>query len=65
VNHYIEGNAKLPYNNHDSNMITLHRVKDFRSLALDPKPDYTFSASADAIDDSESEPDNSESPRSE
>jgi len=50
VNHYIEGNAKLPYNNHDSNMITLHRVKDFRSLALDPKPDYSFSASADAID---------------
>ena len=44
-----EGKAKLPYNNHDSNMITLHRVKDFRSLALDLKPDYSFSASDDAI----------------
>jgi hypothetical protein len=40
-----EGNAKLPYNNHDSNMITLHRVKDFRSLALDLKSDYRYSAS--------------------
>jgi len=50
---YSEGKAKLPYNNHDSNMITLHRVKDFRSLALDLKPDYSFSASTDEIDDSE------------
>ncbi|MHC4755106.1 MAG: sialidase family protein [Planctomycetota bacterium] len=43
------GKARLPYNNHDSNMITLHRVKDFRSLALDLKPDYTFSASDNEI----------------
>ena len=46
---HTEGKAKLPYNNHDSNMISLHRVKNFRSLALDLKPDYSFSASADAI----------------
>jgi hypothetical protein len=26
----------LPYNNHDTNMITLHRVKNFRSLATSP-----------------------------
>ena len=30
--------GKDNYNNHDSNMITLHRVKNFRSLALDLKP---------------------------
>ena len=24
-----------PYNNHDSNQITLHRVKNFRDLAID------------------------------
>lgn len=41
--------AKLPYNNHDSNMITLHRVKNFRSLALDLKPDFESSASGDAL----------------
>ena len=29
--------GKDNYNNHDSNMITLHRVKNFRSLALDLK----------------------------
>ena len=46
-----EGKAKLPYNNHDSNMITLHRVKNFRLLALDLKPDYSFGASDDAIND--------------
>jgi hypothetical protein len=44
------GKAKLPYNNHDSNMITLHRVKNFRSLALNLKPDFESSASGDAID---------------
>jgi hypothetical protein len=43
------GKAKLPYNNHDSNMITLHRVKDFRSLALDLRPDFEATASEDAI----------------
>jgi hypothetical protein len=48
---HTEGKAKLPYNNHDSNMITLHRVENFRSLALDLKPDYSFSASSDAIDE--------------
>ncbi len=42
------GKAKLPYNNHDSNMITLHRVRNFRSLALDLKPDFTSSARGDA-----------------
>ena len=41
------GKAKLPYNNHDSNMITLHRVKNFRSLALDLKPDLGATASSD------------------
>jgi hypothetical protein len=40
-----EGKAKLPYNNHDSNMITLHRVRNFRSLALDLKPDFNSSSS--------------------
>lgn len=30
----------LPYDNHDTNRITLHRVKDFRRLALDLKPDF-------------------------
>jgi hypothetical protein len=38
------GKAKLPYNNHDSNMITLHRVRNFRSLALDLRPDYNSTA---------------------
>ncbi len=56
---YAEGKAKMPYNNHDSNMITLHRVKSFRSLALDLKPDYSFSASPDAIGDSKSVSDGS------
>jgi hypothetical protein len=42
---YTEGKAKLPYNNHDSNMITLHRVRNFRSLALDLKQDHGFTAS--------------------
>jgi len=51
---YTNGKAKLPYNNHDSNMITLHRVKNFRSLALDLKPDYSFSASTDAVHETES-----------
>lgn len=51
---YTEGKAKLPYNNHDSNMITLHRVKNFRSLALDLKADFSFSASSNEIDESES-----------
>jgi hypothetical protein len=44
------GKAKLPYNNHDSNMITLHRVKNFRSMALDLRPDFESSASSNAID---------------
>lgn len=29
------------YNNHDTNRITLHRVADFRMLALDLAPDFT------------------------
>ena len=41
------GKARLPYNNHDSNMITLHRVSNFRSLALDLQPDFEFSALRD------------------
>jgi len=41
---FTEGKAKLPYNNHDSNMITFHRVKNFRSLALELKPDFTSTA---------------------
>jgi hypothetical protein len=41
------GKAKLPYNNHDSNMITSHRVTDFRSLALNLKPDFEATASSD------------------
>ena len=41
------GKAKLPYNNHDSNMITLHRVKNFRSLALDLNPNYNATALQD------------------
>ena len=52
-----EGKAKLPYNNHDSNMITLHRVKNFRSLALDLKPDFSFSASSDVVNNSKTESD--------
>ncbi|MCB9784453.1 MAG: exo-alpha-sialidase [Candidatus Omnitrophica bacterium] len=36
--------GELPYNNHDSNQITLHRVKDFRRLALDLTPDFSFRA---------------------
>ena len=43
------GKAKLPYNNHDSNMITLHRVKNFRSLALDLKPDFNATAASDEL----------------
>lgn len=39
-----------PYNNHDSNMITLHRVKDFRSLALDLRTDMNDSAAASERD---------------
>jgi len=54
---YVEGKATMLHNNHDSNMITLHRVKRFRSLALDLKPDYSFSASPNAIDDSTLESD--------
>ncbi len=50
------GKAKLPYNNHDSNMITLHRVKDFRSLALDLKPDYESSARDNEIKDAKTGP---------
>jgi hypothetical protein len=45
------GKAKLPYNNHDSNMITLHRVKNFRSLALDSSPDFDATASQSADPD--------------
>jgi hypothetical protein len=37
--------GRLPYNNHDTNMITLHRVKDFRSLALDLRQDFSYSTS--------------------
>jgi len=33
--------GRLPYNNHDSNMITLHRVKNFRTHALDLRPDLS------------------------
>lgn len=29
-----------PYNNHDTNRITLHRVENFRRLALDLAPDF-------------------------
>ncbi len=43
------GKAKLPYNNHDSNMITLHRVEDFRSSALDLKPDFDATAASDEL----------------
>ena len=44
------GKAMLPYNNHDSNMITLHRVKGLRSLALDLAPDFNATAADDQID---------------
>ncbi len=44
---FASGKAKLPYNNHDSNMITLHRVKNFRWLALDIRPDFEASAASD------------------
>lgn len=44
------GKAKLPYNNHDSNKITLHRVENFRSLALDLKPDFNATAAGDSLD---------------
>lgn len=37
--------GRLPYNNHDTNMITLHRVKNFRSLALDLRQDFSYSTS--------------------
>ncbi len=43
------GKAKLPYNNHDSNTITLHRVKNFRSLALNLRLDFEATASDNAI----------------
>jgi hypothetical protein len=33
--------GKLPYNNHDTNSITLHRVKNFRTFALDLRQDFT------------------------
>jgi len=39
--------GELPYNNHDTNRITLHRVKDFRSLALDLVPDFNYRANVD------------------
>ena len=29
-----------PYDNHDTNQITLHRVRNFRALALDLRPDF-------------------------
>ena len=45
------GKAKLPYNNHDSNMITLHRVRNFRSLALDLKPDFKATTAGDELKD--------------
>ena len=48
--------AKLPYNNHYSNMITLHRVKDFRSLALDLKPDFESSARDNEIKNAKTVP---------
>lgn len=38
------GPKKVAYNNHDTNAITFHRVRNFRSLALDLKPDFDFSA---------------------
>lgn len=40
---------KFPYNNHDSNVITLHRVKRFRSQALNPKPDFDATAASDEL----------------
>ncbi len=36
-----------PYNNHDSNLITLHRVKNFRALALDLRSDVNTSTAAE------------------
>jgi len=39
--------GKLPYNNHDTNMITLHRVKNFRHLALDLRQDFNASSQQD------------------
>lgn len=38
------GKARLPYNNHDTNMITLHRVRNFRELALNLQPDFSATA---------------------
>lgn len=35
--------------NHDSNMITLHRVTNFRSLALNLKADFDATASNDEV----------------
>ena len=32
--------GQLPYNNHDTNAITLHRIKNFRSLAIDLRQDF-------------------------
>lgn len=36
--------GKLPWCNHHTNMITLHRVKNFRSLALDLRKDFSYSS---------------------
>ena len=35
------------HNNHDTNMITLHRIENFRSLALDLRQDWEYSAAVD------------------
>ena len=39
--------ASKMYNNHDTNMITLHRVKNFRSLALDLRQDFNTTCDPD------------------
>ncbi len=39
-----EGKGKLPYDNHNSNLITLHRVKSFRSLAVDLRQNFSYTA---------------------
>ena len=41
---YTTAKAKVPCNNHDSNMITFHRVENPRSLALDLEPDFSATA---------------------
>ena len=43
------GRNKLAHNNHDNNMITFHRVKNFRSLALDLRPDFSYNSSSHMI----------------